>query len=715
MRTHKRRIAFGQTQLAGWLFLAAIMSGCHLAGEGPAYRRVPLSPEIVQAARARSADETRANADALKRLWACLSLEQRQSLIWHLLVDQPVPLSDGEWRSLDSAVDSLGADIAPVLLDALGTADPSVRLRACRLAGYVGFRQQGVNPLGEPFVPLLDALVETALRKGAAEDFRLAALDALDDFHEHPAPWVHRMAPLLGDPSPRIRRAAAWTLAQSGPVAAVYAEQMLSQYDIRGNRDDAMRAAWIMDEMGWLPPGVGPDLVAHIRAVPEHESGRLVAPLNYPIDRLPASAETADALLTLPPAHLQHNEICWWIERHAAGDRRFIEPLLRALEADWKPVPANASPTCFYSGSLAEALVAVGRGDAELQQRLLALLEQPIPVDGRLYVGWALSKLTGNPDHLVDALVWVLERDRQRAASYTDQRITSLLQEVAPSVAGRLAPYHPTLRALVSTPVQGNPTGYLLFTGDVETVLKWARADLDETCQSSVCSSALEDVIGEIGPLAEPLTDRLLLLLRESDDWDKPDVCEAVAAIGPTPVTRSLKPELLALAGRLRPVWREEPALGLWGCCRDIDAAMAILLPMLDDRDWATTRACRALAEMGRDARGALGDLRRLAAGANPAYAEAAREAVGQIEAEVSRQAALDELWQELGADDYAQSLRAMWRLVDRGPDVVPWLRRRLDEDDAPMLPGRRMRLHARARQALSILEPRSAEAGSDD
>ena len=715
MRTGKRRSACGNAQLATWLFLAALVSGCQSGRRISAYTPASLSPEIVQAARARSADETRANADALKRLWACLSLEQRQSLIWHLLVAQPKPLRDMEWRSLHSVVISLEADIAPVLLDALAAADASVRLRACRLAGNVGFRQQGVNPLAEPFVPLIEALVETALRKDASEDFRVAALDALARFHAHPAPWVHRRATLLSDPSRSIRRQATWALAQSGPIAAVYAEQMLAPYDIGGNKEDARRAAWIMDEMGWSPPGVGPDLVAHIRAIQVHESQRRVGVLTYPIDRLPASPAMADALLTLPPGHLRHSEICFWIEQHAAGDRRFIEPLLLALEADWKRASYDAKPTCFYSSSLAEALVAVGRSDAELERRLLALLEKPIPVDARLYVGWALSELTGDPNHLADALVWVLERGRQRAAGYTDSRILGLLQEVDPSVAGRLAPHHAALAALVPGVGQGDPSGYLFLTGDMKPVLAWARGDLDRTYQSNICSSALEGVIGQLGPLASPLTDRLLRLLCESDDWDKHGVCGAVAAIGPTPVTRSLKPELLALAGRFRPVRCVEPALALWSCCRDTEAAMAILMPLLDDRGWATTCACRALAEMGRDAEAALPDLRLLAKGRNPAYVMAAEEAIALIEAEVSRNPALDELWHELGADDYAQSLRAMWRLVDLGPAVAPWLRRRLNGDGATMLPGRRMRLHARARQTLSILEPGSGEAGSHD
>lgn len=710
MRTEGWRRLRGTVEWVGLLLLATCLAaGAQPRRDRSGYTPAPLPEEIVQAARQRSAEPTRTNENALNQLCACLSLEQRQSLLWHLLVAQAAPLNDGQWQTLAPLYASLDVDVGPVLEEVLYAGEASARLRACGLAGSVGFRQQGPNPLAKPLVPVVCALVERALGQDSEEE-RAAALEALAQFHAHPTPWAHQIASLLTDPSRRIRRQAAWTLAQSGPVAATYAERMLDLFDVRGNPDDADRAAWIMDEMGWVPPTVGPHLIARIGKTRDPDD---VPPLNYPLEWMPASPEIADALLSLPPAHLRDQEVCYWIRQHAQGDRRFISPLLLALEEDWRD--DSGGPDCSYTSSLAEALVAVGRDAPGLAQRLLAMLEKPIPPDARLRVGWALSKITGDPEHLVGALVWVLERNQQRAASYTGDRTIELLGDVDPTVADRLAPYQDTLAALVRGFKYGDPTGYWMLTGDVQTVLAWARADLDKTYQSGVCSSALDEAIGKLGPLAGPLTDRLLRLLRESDDWDRAGVCEAVAALGPAPVTRSLRPELLALADRFQAAWRVEPALALWSCCRDTNAALAILMPLLDDQGWATTSACRALGQMGQDAETALPALRRLAMGPNPAYAAAAREAAALIEAEVRRTPRLDVLWEELGSDDPLQSIRTLWRLSDHSEDVLRWLEQRIAYDDAPILPGRRMRRHARARQVLVIRGRKGGLQGGDD
>jgi hypothetical protein len=636
-------------------------------------------------------------------------LQQKQALIRRLMIDEAPPVSAEQHRVLEPVAESIGADIAEILIAALRHEAASVRRRACKLAGDIGFRQQGPACLDPKFTALIDALV-TAARRGKSEEGRLAALEALAQFHTHPTPWAHPIAALLDDASPAIRREAAGVLGHCGPISASYMKPMLAPFDLTSSREDARKAAWVLDEAGWTPPEVGPQLVRQISQIDAALSQNQVPPLTYPIKNLPASEGMADALLTLPPMHLCHGEITSWIKSHAAGDRRFIVPLLVALEIDWTCKPDGRSAMCFDTESLTGALAAVGRGDAQLVAVLAARLRMPLPVDARLYVGRTLSQLTGDPRHLVEALVWVLEGHHEKAAVYTDHRILGLLSEVDPALAHRLDPYRERLAALVPSLGQGDPTGYFMLTGDIDPVLEWARGDLKSTYQSNVCSSVLDDVYGvagKLGPLLSPLTEQMVDLIRNSDEWDRPGVCSALAALGPDAKTAGLTAEMLALAGRFRPSCRVEPALALWSCTRNTDAALSILLPLLDDMGWATTQASWALGQMGRDAKPALGRLRQIARGSNPAYAEKARQAVERIEAELSRRAPFEPIWQELGSDDSLESVRALWRLVDFGEPAAALIRERMAQGSPAQLPGRRIRHHARAEQVLRTLGSR--------
>jgi hypothetical protein len=682
-------------------------AGCQLPSPRLQYAPADLPPQLPAEALKRMADDTPEGEQRWQILLACMTVQQKQALIWRLMIDEAPPVSA---EQLEPVAESIGADIAEILIVALRHESASVRQRACKLAGNIGFRQQGPTCLDPKFTALIDALVTAALQ-GKSEEDRLAALDALVQFHTHPTPWVHRLAALLDDASPAIRQEAAGVLGNCGPISASYMKPMLAPFDLTSSLEEARKAAWVMDEAGWTPPEVGPQLVWQISQIGEALSQNQVGPLTYPISNLPASEGMADALLTLPPAHLRHREIGSWIKSHAAGDRRFIDPLLVALEIDWTSEPDGRSTMCFYTESLTEALAAVGRGDAQLVAVLTERLRRPLPVDARLYVGRTLSQLTGDPSHLVDALVWVLEGHHEKAAGYTNYRILRLLSEVDPALAHRLDPYRKQMAALVPSLGQGDPTGYFMLTGDIDPVMEWARGDLKSTYQSGLCSSVLDNdvygVAGKLGPLLSPLTEQIVDLIRKSDEWHWPGVCSALAALGPDAATEGLTAEMLALAGRFRPSYRVEPALALWSCTRNTDAALSILLPLLDDMGWATTQASRALGQMGRDAKPALGRLRQIASGSNPAYAEQARQAVERIEAELSRRAPFEPIWQELGSDDSLESIRALWRLVDFGEPAAALIRERMAQGSPAQLPGRRIRHHARAEQVLRILGSR--------
>ena len=115
-------------------------------------------------------------------------------------------------------------------------------------------------------------------------------------------------------------------------------------------------------------------------------------------------------------------------------------------------------------------------------------------------------------------------------------------------------------------------------------------------------------------------------------------------------------------------------------------------MPLLDDQGWGTTQCAWVLGQMGRDAKAALPRLREVAAGPNPSYAYWAGEAVRQIEAELARQVAPAAAYEELGADDYRVSIRALWRMVDMGQPAANLIRDRLAQDDTPRLPGVKLR-----------------------
>jgi HEAT repeat protein len=662
-----------------------------------------LPPQLLVETRKRLADTTPAGEQRWQTLLACLTVEQKQALIWSLMIlETPSDFAKSGY-TLDILVKSVGADIAETLIPALHHKEEAVRRRACELAGNVGFDQQGPDRLDPKFIPLIDALVTAALQ-GKSEEDRLAALEALAQFHAHPTPWVHRLAALLDDASPAIRREVTGALSNCGPIAAPYMKQMLEQFNVAGDREEARRAAWIMDEAGWTPAEVGPQLVRHISRIYEALSQNQVGVLSYPISNMPASDAMADALLTLSPMHLCHYEICGWIEAHAAGDRRFIAPLLAALEKDWTCESYERIATCFYTEAITEALVAVGRGDTQLVATLTARLQRPIPTDARLYVGRTLSQLTGEPRYLVEALQWVLEHHQEKAAVYTEDRVVEMLADVDLSLTPRLDSYRAQLVAIVNSMGQGDPTGYFILTGDLDPLMAWARRDLQNTYKNNLCSSVMEDVADKFGPLLEPLVGQLTGLIRESDDYDQHGVCAALIPLGPDPAAEGLKAEMLALAGRFEPSSRVEPALALWSCTRNTDAALSILLPLLDDTGWGTTRASWALGQMGRDAAPALGRLRQIARGPNPAYAKSASEAIELIETELSRPVTFEQMWQELGSDNALESIRALWRLVDLGEQAADKIREYMKQGSPAQLPGRRIRHHARAEQVLRIL-----------
>jgi hypothetical protein len=238
----------------------------------------------------------------------------------------------------------------------------------------------------------------------------------------------------------------------------------------------------------------------------------------------------------------------------------------------------------------------------------------------------------------------------------------------------------------------------------MDPVMAWARRDLQNTYKNNLCSSVMEDVADTFGPLLEPLVGQLTGLIRESEDYDQHGVCAALVPLGPEPAAEGLTAEMLALAGRFRPRQQVEPTLALWSGSRNTRAALSILLPLLDDRGWATTRASWALGQMGRDAAPALGRLRQIARGPNPAYAKSASEAIKLIETELSRQVTFEQMWKELGSDDPLESIRALWRMVDVGESVVVDIEKRKAQDSPAQLPGRRIRHLARAQQVLRIL-----------
>jgi len=678
-------------------------SGAPLPAPRAGYVPENLPPQLLGEIRKRLADTTPAGEQRWQTLQACLTLQQKQAMVWHMKIVQAPPDPVEQSRALFSLAESLGADVAEVLVAALHHKDGAVRRRACELAGSIGFGQQGPDRLDPKFAALINALVATAL-PGEPEEDRLAALEALDQFHDHPTPWAHQLAGLLNDDSHAVRRQVAGVLSQCGPSAAPYMKTIMEEFNISGSREDAEKAAWIMHEAGWGPAEAGPLLVRQIGKVSEDRSGSDVPPLTYAIPYVPASEAMADALLALPPAHLCHWEICHWIKSHAAGDRRFIAPLLAALEKDWICESYEKSATCFDSDRLTKALVALGRGDAPLVATLTARLQRPIPADARLYVGRTLSQLTGEPRHLVEALEWMLEHHQERAATYTEDRVVELLADVDPSLAPRLDPYRARLVDIVNSMGQGDPTGYFILTGDMDPVMAWARRDLQNTYKNNLCSSVMEDVADTFGPLLEPLVGQLTGLIRESDDYDQHGVCAALVPLGPDPAAEGLTAEMLALAGRFCPRQQVEPALALWSGSRNTRAALSILLPLLDDRGWATTRASWALGQMGRDAAPALGRLRQIARGPNPAYAKSASEAIKLIETELSRQVTFEQMWKELGSDDPLESIRALWRMVDVGESVVVDIEKRKAQDSPAQLPGRRIRHLARAQQVLRIL-----------
>jgi hypothetical protein len=358
---------------------------------------------------------------------------------------------------------------------------------------------------------------------------------------------------------------------------------------------------------------------------------------------------------------------------------------------------------CFYTRDLLDALLEAGRGSTDVATRLEALAGTDPPVDAQLFVGRARSRLDGNPERLVDAIESVLRRGEERASTYTAGRLVDLLADVHPASSKRLDPYRDRLRELVRSMGQNDPAGYWIFTGDLTEVLDWSRKDLAHTMRSSLCSYALMYTLPQLGPLAAPLADDLAKLMRESDPWDRHAVCKVLAAVGPDPAARALVPEIRALAGTFRPSRRVEPALVMWAVCRDVRGALDILMPLLEDRSWGTTHAAWALGQMGADATEALPALRALAKGSNPAYARWAGKAVERIEADRRGDRDLEALWRDLGSDDHLASVRALWRLKDRGWGVVPFLNRRLraDADARNLLPGRLQRLRARVRQVM--------------
>ncbi|MBI5725263.1 MAG: hypothetical protein HZA50_14990 [Planctomycetes bacterium] len=638
-----------------------------------------------------------------------LTIKHRQALVWRFLAtgelseeseDQP-PETNGEDQQknrrpswdMRSITRSLGGDVAEVLLAAFKSRDDAVRRRACAMAGDVGFDQQWPTRLNPKFIPLFDALVKAACSKDT-EEKRLEVLKTLSQCHDHPAPWAHKLAVLLDDKSLKIRQQAASVISNCGPIAAVYFDRILAQFDIANKKEDAYTMAWNAEDIGWAPPKAVVPILAHIK------TGVDPSPLHYVLRYAIASPEIADALLKVPIDHLGSCEWLGWLAKHASGDRRFIGPLLEALKNDWK------SDSCSHTPYLAKALVAVGRNDRNLQMKLTELLDARIPPDARLFLASALSKLSGDPHHLADALVDVLGKYKKNPATYTDGRILDLLMEVGPAFAEPLEPYHGLLADMVRQSKQSSTSGYFILTGDIDPVLEWSRKDLDNAL-TGICSSfcGYNGVAYDLGPAAEPLTEQLFSMIWEGSDWNKRDACEAMSAIGPTGRTKDMNRIFAGLAKKFKPSASTTPALAIWCCTRNTKLALSILTPLLEDMGWGTTAAAVTLGKMGRDAKEALPRLRKLTDGPNPAYARWARDAVELIEKELSRKVEPAEMYEELASDDYIVSIRALWRLVELGKPAAKIVRDCMKNDKTAKLPGRAARRQARAQQVLELLE----------
>lgn len=649
-----------------------------------------------------------------------LSTRQMQALLWNFLVKIPempdprfnkcvsVFRVDEDWQRLQGALSALErrmaqGDVLEVLADCLRHEDVQVRQRAAEMISSIAFRQQGPMRLDPKLAPFLDLAIKAACSPGSDEE-RVQALKTLEKFHDHLTPQVHKLAKLLDDPSKEVRRAAALTMRVCGPAAARYVEKMLAPYDIAGSVEDANQAAWIMQDMYWSPVKEGVQVIEQMSQTKGEPD-----PLDYAIPRLLPSPKVIAAMLKVPP-RLMHSEYAYWVANNAAGDRRFIPGLLEAMRLDWvreherDPRRDPADETCFNTPYLAKALAAVGHGDKELAAALAKELDNPLPTAARLYVGFVLSRITDDPKPLVDAMVRIFEEHKEKVGTYTQYHMLDLAGEVDPSQAARLMPYHEQFLAIIKDINQGNPTGYFLLTGETEPLLDWLHRDLEKT-RGNGCSDYLMFAAPTIGPVAAPQTEELIELLGAASDWPRSEICVALATIGPTDLTRGQTKNLRELSDKFKPQDSANAALAIWSCAHETEKALAILTPLLDDKSFGTTRSSWILGQMGRDGKAALPQLKKLVEGPNPAYAYWAKEAVALIEAELARKVEPKELCDELESDDYLVSLRALWRLVDLGPPAAKTIRERMEHDDKPQLPGRKIRQQARFRQVLDLID----------
>jgi len=564
-------------------------------------------------------------------------------------------------------------------------------------------------------IELLDH--ENALKRGTAAFMIRKSLrdhDVRSAWHETPGPALVKL--LEGDPSPRVRRQAAWALGQFDDHRRYLAEAMVS-----GLRDDA----FIVRQFTLIAlKGMGPDvwktrpLLIDILEDPhafigdadtDQQPVRLVESAAEAIGGMRyAGYPATEALLRVSarrnarPAHREASTALYNVVREDPDVP--VSLVKKAIQTSRYPGPVHvALKLGVRSPEMAETLMNVFpeltadrlyRGERAVEA--LAELDPEVP-EGVRYLRLLATSSESYARACAAGAYGLLADDRDRAgrflASIMDRAKGEAERDFVVDVGGRLGPHarplldriDPDTNAEYHGPPLQKIESYYRIRGVPDQYFDYVTDQFRQGSHEAGSTHA-EDILVRLGGLAREAIPTLRSVIQNEPESPRINRYRAVRVlghIGPSKAARSLVP---LLKRRLDPDVEPSPynrriiAETIWHLSRDAETAVNALVRLLDERKVNFFYTVDALKKMGPAASGAVPRLKEALEDPNPFFREKAREALREIQngpagsADPNREQ-LKRWYRQLSKMDAWTSVDATWHFVQAGEKGARFLR----------------------------------------
>jgi len=561
------------------------------------------------------------------------------------------------------------------------------------------------------------------------------------------------------DASPRVRRAAAITLATVWPRTAPHLDTLLKRTDA-GWPAVRVRALKKLSNLGLEGWKTAPILIEILRRperytidqMPLNIVGWLIRHVSQVLDGLgPATHRATRPILRRmadpsveggnSETYLNHllYEVMDWKEGSAVPETLLADAIrhcdcsapialarnrtVRSLTvANALTVRLKSLKGHFFSRGMltVRVLGRMSRKHRNLVRYLHSLAVSRRPYT-RAWAAGAWGRVTGQKKKAVSLLKRVLETATDREEKDVAKLVAGMLGPAAGDLAETIRPDTadgdaalPLEKMLAYYRIRGHPDRFLAYV-----------ADQMRPRDSNSGSPYAEDVITTLGPLADELVPTLREIMRNrSEDarMERYRALRVLGFIGPTEKTGKALPavrKVLSTDREVSPYNRRIAAETLWHLTRDRDTVVSTLADLLDERRFNFFYTTDALRKLGSTARGAIDELKTFVDDRNPYFRERARATIRAIRTDGSGETSdepipFERLYEQLAASSPWKSGRAVWRFVRRGKKARSFLKERYRPDGPPLKTLRNHRRQARIEQVFRLMDRGDVQQSSD-